>query len=142
VSVAASTLPGPRWPNRTFPTKLICRIYTNTIFLAQREATDAYYASHRFLRLTMTAVVAATDFCENFATYQRRVQWEPIEVRSYDKVTGYYVSADDFERLERFLAASRRPYHPSELPDHLKAAVRDARMSPAHNHLNALLDDE
>lgn len=90
----------------------------------------------------MAAVVAATEFCRNFATYQRQVQREPIQVRSHDKVTGYYVSADDFERIERLLLASRRPYHPSELPVHLKAAVRDARMGAEHDHLNALLDDE
>lgn len=90
----------------------------------------------------MTAVVAATDFCRNFATYQRQVQREPIEVRSHEKVTGYYVSAETFQRVEQILAASRRPYHPSELPAHLKAAIRDARMAPEHDHLNALLDDE
>ncbi len=38
----------------------------------------------------MTAVVAATEFCRNFSTYQRRVQREPIQVRSHEKVTGYY----------------------------------------------------
>lgn len=42
---------------------------------------------------------------------------------------------------ERFLTASRRRYHPSELPEHLKAAVRYARMNPEHEHLNRLLDE-
>ena len=89
----------------------------------------------------MTAVVTATDFCRNFATYQRQVQRETIEVRSHEKVTGYYISPETFHRLEELLAASRRPYHPSELPEHLKDAVRDAHMAPEHDHLNALLDD-
>ncbi len=89
----------------------------------------------------MPTVVAATEFCRNFATYQRRVQREPIEVRSHDKVTGYYISAEDYERVEQILTASRRPHHPGELPPHLKAAIRDARMSPEHNHLDALLDE-
>lgn len=30
--------------------------------------------------------------------------------------------------------------HPKELPDHLKAAIQDARMSTEHNHLNNLLN--
>ncbi len=89
----------------------------------------------------MTTVVTATEFNRNFATYQRLVQREPIEVRSHEKVTGYFLSAEDFHRVEQILAASRRPYHPSELPDHLKAAVRDARMAREHDHLNALLDE-
>ena len=37
--------------------------------------------------------------------------------------------------------SSRRSYHPGELPEHLKAAIKDAKMAPEHDHLNALLDD-
>jgi len=90
----------------------------------------------------MTASVAATEFCRNFATYQRRVQREPIQVLSHEKVTGYYVSAEDFARVEQILAASRRRYHPGELPAHLMDAVRSARMEPGHDHLNELMADE
>lgn len=90
----------------------------------------------------MTAVVAATEFCRNFATYQRQVQREPIEVRSHDKVTGYYVSPEDYDRMQRILAAARRAYHPSELPQHVKAAISSARMDPRHDHLNELLKAE
>jgi PHD/YefM family antitoxin component YafN of YafNO toxin-antitoxin module len=90
----------------------------------------------------MTAVASATEFSRNFAEYQRRAHREPIEVRHHDKTVGYYVSAEDFERVREILAASRQPYHPAELPEHLMAAVREARMDPRHDHLNALLDDE
>ena len=31
--------------------------------------------------------------------------------------------------------------HPSELPEHLKDAVREARMDARHEHLNALRDE-
>ena len=85
--------------------------------------------------------VTATEFCRNFADMQRSVQRETIEVRSHEKVTGYFVSPAVFERIEKILAASRRSYHPSELPDHLKEAIRDVRMGPEHDHLNALLDE-
>ena len=47
------------------------------------------------------------------------------------------------EKLRALLRkpAPRKKYHPSELPQHLKDALRDARMAPEHDHLNALLDD-
>jgi PHD/YefM family antitoxin component YafN of YafNO toxin-antitoxin module len=90
----------------------------------------------------MTTVTTATEFTRNFAKYQRRVQREPIEIRSHAKVTGYFVSPEDYERVQAILAAARRPYHPSELPDHLKIAIHDARMGAEHDHLNALLDEE
>jgi hypothetical protein len=42
-------------------------------------------------------------------------------------------------RLRRWndaaLAASRRRYHPIELPTHLKEALRDTRMGKEHDHL-------
>jgi prevent-host-death family protein len=88
----------------------------------------------------MTTAVPATEFCRNFATYQRQVQREPIEVQSHGKTTGYFVSAEEFERVQRILAESRKAYHPSELPAHLRSAVAKARMSPRHAKLNRLLD--
>jgi hypothetical protein len=36
----------------------------------------------------------------------------------------------------------RTAMHPSELPEHLWEAVKAARMSSEHDHLNALLDEE
>jgi hypothetical protein len=89
----------------------------------------------------MTVVVSATEFTRNFSSYQRSVRVEPIEVQSHEKVTGYFLSPEAFERVTQILLASRRAYHPSELPEHLKAAIKDARMAPEHDHLNALLDD-
>lgn len=89
----------------------------------------------------MTTAIRATEFTRNFADMQRSVQREPIEVRSHEKVTGYFVSPETFRRIEQILAASRRRYHPSELPVHLKAAIQDARMGAEHDHLNALLDE-
>jgi prevent-host-death family protein len=88
----------------------------------------------------MTTAIAATDFCRNFGEYQRRVQREPIEVQSHGKTTGYFVSPDDFDRLQRILNASRRAYHPSELPADVMAAIEDASVDVKHDGLNALLD--
>jgi hypothetical protein len=92
-------------------------------------------------RSVMTVVVSATEFTRNFSSYQRSVRVEPIEVQSHDKVTGYFLSPEHFERVKEILLASRRAYHPSELPRHVMAAIKDAKMAPEHDHLNALLDD-
>ena len=78
----------------------------------------------------MTIVVTATEFTRNFASYQRVVQREPIEVRSHEKVTGYFLSPEDYERIVHILAASCRSYHLAERPEHLKVDVRDAHMRP------------
>ena len=39
-------------------------------------------------------------------------------------------------------AKGRRAYRPDELPSHLVAAIRDAKMAPEHDHLNALMEDD
>ncbi|HKW55700.1 MAG TPA: hypothetical protein VJO12_18580 [Stellaceae bacterium] len=86
--------------------------------------------------------VVATEFRRRFSEYQRLVRREPIEVQAHDQTTGYFISPEDFAEYQRLLAASRQAYHPSELPEHLKHAVANARMDARHDHLNSLLDDE
>jgi hypothetical protein len=41
-----------------------------------------------------------------------------------------------------FRAFARRVYQLKNLPPDLVAAIEASRMDPAHDHLNALLDDE
>jgi len=86
--------------------------------------------------------VAATEFSRRFSEYQRLVRREPIEVQAHEQTTGFFISPEEFAQYQRLLAASRQAYHPSELPEHLKQAVADARMDARHDHLNRLLDDE
>jgi hypothetical protein len=89
----------------------------------------------------MTSTVAATEFCRNFATYQRQVQREVIAVQSHGKTTGYFLSPEVFERVQRILTESRRAYHPAELPPHLREAVADTHMAPEHAELDRLLEE-
>jgi PHD/YefM family antitoxin component YafN of YafNO toxin-antitoxin module len=89
----------------------------------------------------MTTAVPATEFCRNFATYQRQVQREAIEVQSHGKTTGYFISPEEFERVQRILAESRKAYHPAELPEHLRKAVKRARMARDHAKLDRQLND-
>lgn len=49
----------------------------------------------------MTATVSATRFRREFGTWQRLVLREPIEVLNHERVTGYYVSAEEYARLKR-----------------------------------------
>ena len=90
----------------------------------------------------MSVAVAATEFARKFRQYQRHALQEPIKVVNHGEVTGYFISPEDFDRYQRVLAASRRGYHPSELPHHLKAAIKEARMGQEHENLNALMDGE
>lgn len=85
--------------------------------------------------------VAATEFARNFGRYREAAQREPIAVTSHDRVTGYFMSARDFEEYQRFKEQARRAVAVEELDEATLAALAESRMDPRHAHLDELLDD-
>jgi PHD/YefM family antitoxin component YafN of YafNO toxin-antitoxin module len=89
----------------------------------------------------MTAVTA-TEFAKGFGRYKEEAQREPVAITSYGRVSGYFVSAREFDELQRLRAFERRVHRLKDLPDEIVAALQGSEVSPAHDHLNALLDDK
>ena len=84
--------------------------------------------------------VSAAEFIRNFGTFQRMVAREPIEVTSHGKIAGVYVSAEDAALLKR-IRASRPAYHPWELPDEFREALRKAEPGSESDGLDHLMDE-
>jgi PHD/YefM family antitoxin component YafN of YafNO toxin-antitoxin module len=89
----------------------------------------------------MTAVTA-TEFAKSFGRYKEEAQREPVAITSYGRVSGYFVSAREFSELQRLRAFERRVHGIKEIPAEIAEAIEASRMNPAHEHLNALLDEE
>jgi len=53
--------------------------------------------------------VNATEFVNNFGRRNQEVQREPIEVKSHGRTVGYYVSPDEYNRLERAAQRAAEP---------------------------------
>lgn len=85
--------------------------------------------------------VAATEFAKNFGRYKELAQREPVAITSHGRTSGYFISEHEYLEYQRLKERARRAYHISELPEETIAALAEARMDPAHDHLNALLDD-
>jgi PHD/YefM family antitoxin component YafN of YafNO toxin-antitoxin module len=85
--------------------------------------------------------VPATEFAKNFGRYKELAQRESVAITSHGRTSGYFVSEHEYAEFQRLKAHARRAYHVSELPDATIAALASARMNPAHDHLNTLLDD-
>ncbi len=51
--------------------------------------------------------VTATEFTRNFGRYREMAQREPVAVTSHDRVTGYFVSAVEFEEFRRAKSLTR-----------------------------------
>ena len=86
--------------------------------------------------------VPATEFTRNFGLYREIVQREPVEVTSHGRATGYFVSAVEFEDLQRFKAMAGQSFATADLSEEEIEAITSGRMSSEHDHLNTLLDDE
>jgi prevent-host-death family protein len=86
--------------------------------------------------------VPATEFTRNFGQYREIAQREPVAVTSHGRATGYFVSAVEFEELQRFKAHARRSRAVADMTREEIEQMAASRMAPEHDHLNALLDKE
>jgi PHD/YefM family antitoxin component YafN of YafNO toxin-antitoxin module len=88
------------------------------------------------------AAITATEFAKSFGRYKEEAQREPVAITSYGRISGYFVSAHEYEELRRLREFERRVYRLKGLPNELAEAIKKARMNPSHDHLNALLDEK
>jgi prevent-host-death family protein len=86
--------------------------------------------------------VPATEFTRNFGQYREIAQREPVAVTSHGRATGYFVSALEYEELQRIKAFARRSRAVTDMTAGEIEQMTTGRMSPEHDHLNALMDKE
>lgn len=89
----------------------------------------------------MTAVTA-TEFARGFGRYKEEAQREPIAITSDGRVSGYVISAHEYEEFKRLRAFERRVYAIGEVPREIAEAIKASKMDPAHDHLNTLMDEK
>ncbi len=86
--------------------------------------------------------VPASEFARNFGQYREIAQREPVVVTSHGRATGYFVSAVEFEELQRYKALARQSFATADLPADKMQAIAATRMAPEHDHLDALLEEK
>jgi prevent-host-death family protein len=86
--------------------------------------------------------VTATEFTRNFGQYREIAQREPIAVTSHGRATGYFVSAVEFEEIQRLKLLGGRSRALRDMTEEEVQEMASGRMAPHHDHLNALLDTE
>jgi len=84
--------------------------------------------------------VPATEFSKNFGRYRDMVQRETVAVTSHERVTGYFVSSNDYDEFVRIKAMMPKSYAVEELSEATIQAIAASKMDARHNHLNSLLD--
>lgn len=86
--------------------------------------------------------VPTTEFKRNFGMYREIVQREPVAITSHGRPTAYFVSAVEYEELQRLKQHLRQTFATSDLSRQEIEAIAAGRMSADHDHLNTLLDDK
>ena len=84
--------------------------------------------------------VAATEFARNFGRYREVAQHEPVAVVTHNRITGYFVSARDYDEYQRLKAAAPTALAVEEIDGATLRALAAARMDRRHGHLDALMD--
>lgn len=85
--------------------------------------------------------VPATEFTRNFGQYREIAQREPVAVTSHGRATGYFISAVEFEELQRLKVQARRSRAVADMTQAEIQQMAAGQMAPEHDHLNALLED-
>ena len=85
--------------------------------------------------------VTASEFARNFGLYREIAQREPVAVTSHGRTTGYFVSAVDYDDLQRLKALMPRSRAVDELGETEIEEIGRTRMSERHDDLDALLDE-
>jgi len=86
--------------------------------------------------------VPATEFTRNFGLYREVAQREPVAVTSHGRPTGYFISAVEYEEMQRLKALVRRSRAITDLTEAEIEAVSASRMGSEHDSLDALLEEE
>jgi len=84
--------------------------------------------------------VAATEFARNFGKYREAAQREAVAVVTHNRITGYFVSARDYDEYQRLKAAAATALAVEELDSATLKALAASRMDQAHDKLNLLMD--
>ncbi len=84
--------------------------------------------------------VPATEFSKNFGRYRDIAQREAVAVTSHERITGYFVSSNDYEEFIRMKSMLPKAYSTHELSEETIRAIAKSKMDKKHNHLNSLLD--
>lgn len=84
--------------------------------------------------------VPATEFARNFGRYREEAQREAVAVVTHNRVTGYFVSARDYDEYQRLKASAPTALAVEELDAATLKALAVSRMDSRHDPLDALLD--
>jgi prevent-host-death family protein len=83
--------------------------------------------------------VPATEFTRNFGLYREIAQREPVAVTSHGRPSGYFVSAVEFEAMQRLKVRAGRNRAMADLSRDELERMADGRIGAEHDDSTLLL---
>ena len=81
--------------------------------------------------------VSATEFTRNFGQYREIAQREAVVVTSHGRATGYFVSAVEFEELQRLKSQTRRSRAVADMTTAEMEQMTAGRMVAGDGHVGS-----
>ena len=83
--------------------------------------------------------VPSSEFSKNFGKYREAAIRGPVAVTAHARVTGYFVSAEEYEKYLEMKKRIPKAFAIEELSETTIQAIAKARMGTRHKHLDALM---
>ncbi len=84
--------------------------------------------------------VPSSEFSKNFGKYREAALREPVAVTSHDRVTGYFVSAEEYEGYEKAKKRMSKALAVEELSEETIQAIAKSKMDARHKKLDKFMD--
>jgi PHD/YefM family antitoxin component YafN of YafNO toxin-antitoxin module len=85
--------------------------------------------------------VSATQFAKSFGKFEVMAARQPVAVTSHKRITGYYISTEDFAHYQRLREHERKVYRTEELPESTWKAIKEAQYPSGFEDLDDLMED-
>jgi len=84
--------------------------------------------------------VSSSEFSKHFGKYREAALREAIAVTSHERVTGYFISAEEYEEYVQMKKRMPKAYAIEELSEKTIQAIATAKANARHKHLDALME--
>jgi hypothetical protein len=85
--------------------------------------------------------VSATQFAKSFGQFEARAVRQPVAVTSHRRITGFYISVEDFAHYQRLREQERKVYRIDELPESAWSAIKEVQYPSGFEQLDELMED-
>lgn len=87
----------------------------------------------------MMIQVPSSEFAKNFGKYREAALRSPVAVTAHERITGYFISAEEYEAYAQMKKRMPKAFAVEELSEETIRAISKAKMGARHKKLNKIM---